>query len=73
MPQEPNNWCEVAGQQCFMNYCDENGCQDRKRVYTPFGLSLLHNEDLLKHGEGVEVGSEEWADYVAELTSRNLL
>jgi uncharacterized protein (UPF0335 family) len=26
-----NTFCETPGENCTMNYCDENGCQNRKR------------------------------------------
>ena len=28
---EPWNFCETPEEKCTMNYCDENGCQNRKR------------------------------------------
>lgn len=68
--REPNNFCEVAGQQCFQNYCDENGCQDRKRRYTALGISLLHNNDLLKHLLENLANQEQSELVVAELTAR---
>jgi ribosomal protein L37AE/L43A len=30
--REPWSWCETPEEKCTMNYCDENGCQNRKRV-----------------------------------------
>lgn len=27
-----HGFCEKSGHVCTMNYCDENGCQERKRV-----------------------------------------
>ena len=30
-PREPWNFCETPEEKCTMNYCDENGCQNRKR------------------------------------------
>lgn len=68
--REPNNFCEVAGQKCYMNYCDENGCQDRKRRYTAFGVSLLHNEDLLKHLLENLANQEQVELVAAEMTTR---
>jgi hypothetical protein len=29
--KEPNNFCVTKPSTCTMNYCDENGCQDRER------------------------------------------
>jgi len=30
--QTPHGFCETPEQKCTMNYCDENGCQNRKRI-----------------------------------------
>ena len=27
------NFCETPKEKCTMNYCDDNGCQNRKRNY----------------------------------------
>lgn len=29
--KEPWGFCETPEEKCTMNYCDENGCQNRKR------------------------------------------
>jgi hypothetical protein len=29
--REPWSFCETPQEKCTMNYCDENGCQNRKR------------------------------------------
>ena len=31
--REPWGFCETPEENCTMNYCDENGCQNRKRNY----------------------------------------
>lgn len=31
--KKPWNFCETPEEKCTMNYCDENGCQNRKRNY----------------------------------------
>ena len=31
--REPWNFCETPKEKCTMNYCDDNGCQNRKRNY----------------------------------------
>jgi hypothetical protein len=34
IPQEelkPHSFCETPDEKCTMNYCDDNGCQNRKR------------------------------------------
>jgi hypothetical protein len=28
---KPWSFCETPKEKCIMNYCDENGCQNRKR------------------------------------------
>lgn len=33
-PEDKNTFCETEGKVCTMNYCDENGCMDRKREPT---------------------------------------
>jgi len=30
--RKPWSFCETPKEKCTMNYCDENGCQNRKRV-----------------------------------------
>jgi len=30
-PNEPHKFCETPEEKCTMNYCDDNGCQNRKR------------------------------------------
>ena len=36
--RKPWGFCETPEEQCTMNYCDENGCQNRKR-------NLVANEE----------------------------
>ena len=31
--RKPWSFCETPKEKCTMNYCDENGCQNRKRNY----------------------------------------
>ena len=31
--RKPWSFCETPEEKCTMNYCDENGCQNRKRNY----------------------------------------
>ena len=33
-PKKPWNFCETPEEKCTMNYCDDNGCQNRKRILT---------------------------------------
>lgn len=29
--KKPHSFCETPEEKCTMNYCDDNGCQNRKR------------------------------------------
>ena len=31
MEKKPHSFCETPEEKCTMNYCDDNGCQNRKR------------------------------------------
>ena len=33
--RKPWGFCETPEAKCTMNYCEENGCQNRKRTYAP--------------------------------------
>jgi len=33
--RKPHSFCETPNEKCTMNYCDENGCQNRKRNFVP--------------------------------------
>lgn len=46
--REPWGFCETPEENCTMNYCDENGCQNRKRE----GVDVV---DLI---DGLRVTSE---------------
>lgn len=32
--RKPWSFCETPEEKCTMNYCDENGCMNRKRSYS---------------------------------------
>lgn len=34
--REPHSFCETPEEKCTMNYCDDNGCQNRKRESANF-------------------------------------
>jgi hypothetical protein len=38
---KPWSFCETPKEKCIMNYCDENGCQNRKR-------NLVNEEPIKK-------------------------
>lgn len=45
-PKEPWGFCETPEEKCTMNYCDDNGCQNRKRalVSEPKKLETLYRK-----------------------------
>ena len=45
--REPWSFCETPKEKCTMNYCDENGCQNRKRNYVD-GNDLVADVIVLK-------------------------
>ena len=48
-PKKPWNFCETPEEKCTMNYCDENGCQNRKRnLVEPWRTMEEINEGLKK-------------------------
>lgn len=56
----PHNFCETPEEKCTMNYCDENGCQNRKRHLVvenklPTAEEILKQEVLkVTNGMGYE-------------------
>lgn len=50
--REPWSWCETPDEKCTMNYCDENGCQNRKRVLVPNNPNMHIVEEPKKHEDG---------------------
>ena len=46
--RKPWTFCETPKEKCTMNYCDENGCQNRKR-------NLVDDADVVKNT--VDLGS----------------
>lgn len=44
----PHNFCETPEEKCTMNYCDENGCQNRKRHLVSKNQQLPTAEEILK-------------------------
>ncbi|AGO47479.1 hypothetical protein Phi19:3_gp075 [Cellulophaga phage phi19:3] len=45
--REPWNFCETPKEKCTMNYCDENGCQNRKRNCAKV-KDLIEDVNLIK-------------------------
>jgi len=54
MSEDKNPWgfCETPEAKCIMNYCDENGCQNRKRTYAPL---KSESEDISARAEATTV------------------
>jgi len=46
--RKPWGFCETPEAKCTMNYCDENGCQNRKRTYAPL---KSESEDISARAE----------------------
>ena len=46
--RKPWGFCETPEAKCRMNYCDENGCQNRKRTYAPL---KSESEDISARAE----------------------
>lgn len=44
--KEPWNFCETPEEKCTMNYCDENGCQNRKRNYVQDNIPIPEIEKI---------------------------
>ena len=42
--QTPHGFCETPEQKCTMNYCDENGCQNRKRTLAE-PIEMTYNKE----------------------------
>lgn len=43
--RKPWSFCETPDEKCTMNYCDENGCQNRNRQYTDLAPPTLTPKD----------------------------
>lgn len=45
--KNPWSFCETPQEKCTMNYCDDNGCLNRKRCYVPVEeiLKLKNNNE----------------------------
>lgn len=72
--QKPHGFCVTPDSKCTMNYCDDNGCNDRKRDLAP-GYEVktdLHTNNLKEivgafpdfpdAGEMVESQEDIWHD-----------
>lgn len=50
-----NKFCVTRPRTCTMNYCDENGCQDRKRNLVDGTVPLPQAEDTKLVNPKVEI------------------
>jgi hypothetical protein len=41
---KPHGFCETPEEKCTMNYCDDNGCQNRKRQLTDLEIAIKLEE-----------------------------
>jgi hypothetical protein len=59
---KPHNFCETPEEKCTMNYCDTNGCQNRKR-------ELVEPKEQFKQETLEEVGlyQQELFNYLHDL------
>lgn len=55
--KKPNNFCVTRPRTCTMNYCDENGCQDRERNLV-YGTAPISHKDDTKPNCKVEITNE---------------
>ena len=66
--KKPNSFCETPNEKCTMNYCDENGCQNRKRNLVEIEPEQIWNTqkmeglksliDMMKDDEELELYEE---------------
>jgi len=52
--RKPWSFCETPNEKCTMNYCDENGCINRKRSYSDLLPPTPTTEDGDRDVENVD-------------------
>ena len=45
---KPHNFCETPEEKCTMNYCDDNGCMNRKRELVEPKIERSYSEEDMK-------------------------
>jgi hypothetical protein len=45
---KPHSFCETPNEKCTMNYCDDNGCQNRKREFVEPKMERSYSEEEVK-------------------------
>lgn len=58
-----NSFCETKPSTCTMNYCDENGCQDRQRNIVDVSIHL----DIEEENERLKTELAEVKRFLQEL------
>jgi hypothetical protein len=64
--QTPHGFCETPEQKCTMNYCDENGCQNRKRTLTePTEMPNNKQQTVVQQfvatfKTSIQIGPDDW-------------
>jgi len=73
--KKPHSFCETPEEKCTMNYCDDNGCQNRKRhLVEPHEQETLEAEEicfkkaspLVERKSDYIFGFRDGANYMAE-------
>ena len=62
--QTPHGFCETPEQKCTMNYCDENGCQNRKRT-------LAEPTEMPNNKQQTEINAVEYLSKVNQFAKEN--
>jgi hypothetical protein len=55
--KKPHSFCETPEEKCTMNYCDDNGCQNRKRHF-------VEPQRMYSEGEVYELLCQFFDDHV---------
>jgi len=81
--QTPHGFCETPEQKCTMNYCDENGCQNRKRTLAEpiemtdnkeqTAVQLYTEEQVLNTAEAIKNYYENNPDTAQEMVKKHLM
>jgi hypothetical protein len=69
--KQPHSFCETPEEKCTMNYCDENGCQNRKRNLVFEKIKPAYKSKGGKHGkriieELIELGGKNIFNFTAK-------
>lgn len=81
--QTPHGFCETPEQKCTMNYCDENGCQNRKRTLAEpiemtdnkeqTAVQLYTEEQVLNTAEAIKNYYENNPDTAQEMIKKHIM